>query len=53
MASSKSEFDFSVLDFYANKNVFLTGCTGFVGKVVLEKLLRSCPNIGKIFVMVR
>ena len=32
--------------FYAGKKVLLSGCTGFLGKVILEKLLRSCPEIG-------
>lgn len=27
--------------------------TGFVGKVLVEKLLRSCPDIDKIYVLVR
>ena len=40
-------------EFYRGKNVFLSGCTGFVGKVILEKLLRSCTGINKIYVMVR
>ena len=25
------------------KNILLTGCTGFVGKVMLEKVLRTFP----------
>lgn len=29
-----------IKDFYVGKNVFLTGCTGAVGEVILEKLLR-------------
>lgn len=33
--------------------MFLSGCTGFLGKVVLEKLFRSCPEINKIYIMVR
>jgi fatty acyl-CoA reductase len=33
--------------------VFLTGTTGFVGKVLLEKFIRSTPDFRKIFVMVR
>ncbi|WP_026179775.1 fatty acyl-CoA reductase [Hahella ganghwensis] len=37
----------------AGKNVLITGTTGFVGKVVLEKLLRSVPDIGKIYLLVR
>lgn len=29
----------NITDFYANKTVLVTGCTGFVGKVLLEKVL--------------
>uniref|UniRef100_A0A182QQH1 Fatty acyl-CoA reductase n=1 Tax=Anopheles farauti TaxID=69004 RepID=A0A182QQH1_9DIPT len=43
----------SVTDFYANTDVFLTGGTGFLGKVLIEKLLRSCPDIGRLFVLMR
>lgn len=39
--------------FYAGKNVLLSGCTGFLGKVILEKLLRSCPDIGQIYILLR
>jgi alcohol-forming fatty acyl-CoA reductase len=39
--------------FYAGKSVLVTGVTGFVGKVLVEKLLRSCGAIEKIFVLVR
>ena len=42
-----------IKEYYAGKNIFLSGCTGFLGKVVLEKLFRSCPNLNKIYVMVR
>ena len=45
--------DLSIKGFYSGKNVCLTGCTGFVGKVILEKLFRSCPDINKIYVIVR
>jgi thioester reductase-like protein len=30
-----------VLEYYHGKVIFLTGVTGFLGKVILEKLLRS------------
>ncbi|XP_069685499.1 fatty acyl-CoA reductase wat-like isoform X2 [Periplaneta americana] len=33
--------------------VFVTGGTGFLGKLLLEKLLRSCPGIKTIFILVR
>ncbi|XP_032686164.1 fatty acyl-CoA reductase wat-like isoform X3 [Odontomachus brunneus] len=39
--------------FYANQTIFITGGTGFLGKVLIEKLLRSCPNISKIYVVIR
>jgi alcohol-forming fatty acyl-CoA reductase len=42
-----------VCEFYSGKNVLITGATGFCGKVLVEKLLRSCEGIGKIYVLVR
>jgi alcohol-forming fatty acyl-CoA reductase len=43
----------NIKEFYRDKTIFLTGTTGFVGKVVLEKFFRSLPIFKKIFVMVR
>ncbi|XP_050292855.1 putative fatty acyl-CoA reductase CG5065 [Anthonomus grandis grandis] len=43
----------SVSDFYNGKTVFITGGTGFMGKVLLEKLLRSCPGVSKIYLLIR
>ena len=43
----------SISDFYAEKNILVFGSTTFPGKVLLEKLLRSCPNVGKIYCPVR
>lgn len=39
--------------FYAGRSIFITGATGFLGKVLIEKLLRSCPNVAEIFVLIR
>uniref|UniRef100_A0A8D8SAE7 Fatty acyl-CoA reductase n=1 Tax=Cacopsylla melanoneura TaxID=428564 RepID=A0A8D8SAE7_9HEMI len=39
--------------FFRDANVFITGATGFMGKVLLEKLIRSCPEIGMIYILVR
>lgn len=42
-----------MVDFFAGKSVLITGATGFVGKVLLEKLLRACPAIGTIYLLMR
>ncbi|XP_061767965.1 fatty acyl-CoA reductase 1 isoform X2 [Nerophis ophidion] len=43
----------SVAEYYAGKNVLITGATGFMGKVLVEKLLRSCPKVRALFLLVR
>ncbi|XP_034541660.1 fatty acyl-CoA reductase 1 isoform X2 [Notolabrus celidotus] len=43
----------NIPEYYAGKNVLITGATGFMGKVLLEKLLRSCPEVKTVYVMVR
>ncbi|KAM3137883.1 hypothetical protein pb186bvf_009964 [Paramecium bursaria] len=47
------EFQFPTFqDFFKGKRILLTGCTGFVGKGVLEKILRQYDT-GMIYVMIR
>ncbi|XP_073134331.1 fatty acyl-CoA reductase 2, chloroplastic-like [Henckelia pumila] len=41
-----------ILKFFQGKNIFVTGATGLVGKVLVEKILRSTP-VGKIFVLIK
>ncbi|XP_043981504.1 fatty acyl-CoA reductase 1 isoform X1 [Gambusia affinis] len=43
----------NIPEYYAGKNVLISGATGFMGKVLLEKLLRSCPGVKAVYVMVR
>ncbi|XP_075932311.1 fatty acyl-CoA reductase 1 isoform X2 [Anarhichas minor] len=43
----------NIPEYYAGKTVLITGATGFMGKVLLEKLLRSCPGVKGVYVMVR
>jgi len=38
--------------FYDDKTVFITGATGFMGKVLVEKLLRS-TKVKKIYLLIR
>ena len=43
----------SVREAFAGRTVLLTGITGFVGSLVLEQLLRTCPDVHKIYVIAR
>nr|XP_033335427.1 fatty acyl-CoA reductase wat-like isoform X1 [Megalopta genalis] len=42
-----------IADFYDRTNVLVTGGTGFIGQLLVEKLLRSCPGIAKLYMIVR
>ncbi|XP_017776257.1 PREDICTED: fatty acyl-CoA reductase 1-like [Nicrophorus vespilloides] len=42
-----------IREFFANKNVLITGGTGLVGVSLVEKLLRAFPEIGSINLVVR
>lgn len=43
----------TIPEFYADQEIFVTGGSGFMGKVLIEKLLRSCPGIKAIYVLLR
>lgn len=42
-----------IKSFYEGARIFITGGTGFLGKVVIEKLLRSCPGLDYIYILMR
>ena len=37
-----------VRSFYENRSVLITGATGFIGKALVEKILRSLPMVKKV-----
>lgn len=39
--------------FYDNCNIFITGGTGFLGKMLINKLLTACSSIDTIYLLVR
>ncbi|GER34196.1 fatty acyl-CoA reductase 2 [Striga asiatica] len=41
-----------IVKFFQGKNIFLTGATGLLGKVLLEKILRSTP-VGKVYLLIK
>ncbi|XP_072379073.1 fatty acyl-CoA reductase wat-like [Diabrotica undecimpunctata] len=46
------EKDSEICKFYKDTTVLITGATGYLGKLVMEKLLRSC-DVKKIFIIIR
>lgn len=43
----------SIRNFFKFQNVFITGGTGFLGKAVIEKILRGCPGVGTVYLLIR
>nr|CAD7606415.1 unnamed protein product [Timema genevievae] len=42
-----------IAEFYKGQTLFITGASGFMGKVLLEKILYACPGIVRIYILVR
>lgn len=42
-----------VAEWYNGRTVFITGGSGFMGKVLIEKLLYACTKIKCIYVLMR
>ncbi|XP_026685712.1 putative fatty acyl-CoA reductase CG5065 isoform X2 [Diaphorina citri] len=42
-----------IQEFYRGASVFVTGGTGFMGKTLTEKLLRACPHLERVYLLVR
>ncbi|XP_001601550.5 fatty acyl-CoA reductase 1 isoform X2 [Nasonia vitripennis] len=51
VAEKKGESELA--KFYAGLQLFVTGASDLVGKCLLEKLLRDCPDLERIYVLVR
>lgn len=43
----------SIREWFQGRNVMVTGGTGFMGKILLAKLLTGCPEVGTIYVVIR
>ncbi|KAF5207251.1 Fatty acyl-coa reductase [Thalictrum thalictroides] len=42
-----------IVKFLKGKRLLITGATGFVAKVLIEKILRTEPDVGKIFLLIK
>jgi len=43
----------TIKTFHSKKNIFLTGGSGFVGVSYMEKVLRTMPDVGNIYILLR
>lgn len=43
----------SIRNYYAGTTVLVTGGSGFLGKAIIEKLLRTCKDVKMVYVMLR
>ncbi|XP_071701345.1 fatty acyl-CoA reductase 3-like [Rutidosis leptorrhynchoides] len=43
----------NILDFFEQKSIFVTGATGFLAKIFVEKILRVQPNVKKLYLLIR
>ncbi|KAI8073259.1 male sterility protein-domain-containing protein [Gongronella butleri] len=54
VASNLELHDGPISTYYKGKTILLTGATGFVGKAILWKLIRSLgPHLGRIYLLIR
>ncbi|KAH7554239.1 hypothetical protein JRO89_XS12G0140500 [Xanthoceras sorbifolium] len=42
-----------IVNFLRGKGFFITGATGFLAKVLIEKILRTEPDVGKIYLLIK
>ncbi|XP_062109769.1 fatty acyl-CoA reductase 2, chloroplastic [Humulus lupulus] len=42
-----------IVSFLRGKSFFVTGATGFLAKVLVEKMLRTVPDVGKIYLLIK
>lgn len=43
----------NIENYFNGKSIFITGGSGFMGKILIEKLLRTCPDIKRIYLLLR
>lgn len=43
----------SIVEFLKGKHIFITGATGFLAKVLVEKILRIQPDVGQLFLLIK
>ncbi|KAK4345928.1 hypothetical protein RND71_036104 [Anisodus tanguticus] len=50
---SPNDDGIGIIKFLRGKTFLITGATGFLGKVLIEKILRTVPDVNKIFIFIK
>lgn len=50
---SGEEVPSAIQEYYSDSTIFVTGGTGFLGRLLIEKLLRTCHSLSKIYILMR
>ncbi|XP_072977375.1 fatty acyl-CoA reductase 2, chloroplastic-like isoform X2 [Typha angustifolia] len=53
MMDSDQKEGIGIVRFLRGKHFLITGATGFLAKVLIEKILRTTPDVGKIYVVIK
>lgn len=43
----------SIKEFYCGEEIFVTGASGFIGKALVEKILRTCSGVKTVYLLMR
>src|SRR5262249_11481195 len=43
----------TIQEFFTGKTVLVTGATGFLGKALVEKILRGLPDVRRLYLLIR
>ncbi|CAH1406257.1 unnamed protein product [Nezara viridula] len=43
----------TIKEYFEGQSIFITGNTGTMGKVLIEKLLRCCPGVARLYLLIR
>lgn len=52
-STSSTNTESYIAKWFAGQVLFITGATGFMGKVLVEKLIRDCPDIKECYLLMR
>ncbi|KAG6397238.1 hypothetical protein SASPL_143404 [Salvia splendens] len=53
LSNNAKDEGIGIVKFLRGKTFLITGATGFLGKVLIEKMLRTAPDVRKIFVVIK